>query len=955
MKHLRGSRTEPGWRSSFTLCRSRNQLAVGVFAAVFALGCNDDAVNTPSPPATFSRVVESDAAALLSVHGTAADDVWIAGADDGQGPVVLHFDGSGWERKATGVRGELWWVHALADGAVFFGGPSGIILRYQNGAFERLTTPALGKDVVYGIWAANAEDVYVVGASAGRNGFIWHYDGDRFSPIALPADLPENADRDQPGLFKVWGTSPEDVWVAGASGSLLHGSAKTGFRAVEAGRDAILFTVHARGDHVVAVGGTSTALLLEERGGKILDRSPASTPLLQGVWIDGRDQVWAVGMGGTILRSTESGFEPQDPGVDFAASESLHSVWVDPKGGVWTVGGNVLTPKLDHGVALHAGAAVPTFELSAPITPTPTCPSAQIDPKPDGSIARRWNEQILGAIRRDTPRPGVHSRNLFHLSIAMWDAYAAYDDATHAYLTDEHVNAEDIDSARSEAISYAAYRVLSHRYAKAVGGGVSQACFDAFMQKLGYDASDGATAGDDARALGNRIGQSVIAAFADDGANEAKDYADPEGFVPDAPKLVVDRPGCRAQDPLRWQPLILAKAETQNGIPMDAGAQGYVCAQWGKVTPFALERPSAEAPYLDIGTPPLALDDALVAQAVESIRRSAALDVADDTMLDVSPAAMGNNPLGTNDGTGRAENPVTHEAYESLAVKRSDFGRVLAEFWADGPNSETPPGHWNVIANSVADDAAFEHRLFGAGEPLEPLAWDVRAYLALNGALHDAAIAAWELKRLYVTARPITLVRYMAERGQRSDASAPSYDPNGLPLIDGLIELITPESSAPGQRHAKLARYVGEIAVRSWRGEPGNRTTEVGGVDYIRALEWMPYQRRTFVTPAFPGYVSGHSTFSRAAASVLAALTGSEYFPGGLGKRRFEPGYLVFEHGPSAPIELQWATYYDAADQAGQSRIWGGIHISQDDFDGRRIGARVGEEAVARAREYIGE
>jgi hypothetical protein len=116
----------------------------------------------------------------------------------------------------------------------------------------------------------------------------------------------------------------------------------------------------------------------------------------------------------------------------------------------------------------------------------------------------------------------------------------------------------------------------------------------------------------------------------------------------------------------------------------------------------------------------------------------------------------------------------------------------------------------------------------------------------------------------------------------------------------------------------------------------------------------MPYQRRTFVTPAFPGYVSGHSTFSRAAAEVLTALTGSAYFPGGLGEFEATPGdYLVFEDGPSVAVRLQWGTYYDAADQAGQSRIFGGIHISADDYNGRRLGSTVGLDAWAHARTYF--
>ena len=119
----------------------------------------------------------------------------------------------------------------------------------------------------------------------------------------------------------------------------------------------------------------------------------------------------------------------------------------------------------------------------------------------------------------------------------------------------------------------------------------------------------------------------------------------------------------------------------------------------------------------------------------------------------------------------------------------------------------------------------------------------------------------------------------------------------------------------------------------------------------MRARDWIPYQRRTFVTPAFPGFVSGHSTFSRSAATVMAAYTGSEFFPGGL--HEFvapQKGYLKFEQGPSAETRLQWATYFDAADEAGQSRLWGGIHVWPDDQIGRYAGAAAGERVALKAR-----
>ena len=196
----------------------------------------------------------------------------------------------------------------------------------------------------------------------------------------------------------------------------------------------------------------------------------------------------------------------------------------------------------------------------------------------------------------------------------------------------------------------------------------------------------------------------------------------------------------------------------------------------------------------------------------------------------------------------------------------------------------------------------------------------------------------------------------MGAKGQSSDPHGPSYDPNGLPLVPGLIEVVTKESSAKGQRHEHLAFYVGQVAVRGWPGEPGDRRLQDSGTAWVRAIDWIPYQRRTFVTPAFPGYISGHSTFSRAGAEVLSMVTGSPYFPGGYAEYVAHAStFLTFEKGPTTDVRLGWAAYADASDEAGQSRLWGGIHIEPDDFVGRKIGYRVGHDAVALATRYLRE
>ena len=168
--------------------------------------------------------------------------------------------------------------------------------------------------------------------------------------------------------------------------------------------------------------------------------------------------------------------------------------------------------------------------------------------------------------------------------------------------------------------------------------------------------------------------------------------------------------------------------------------------------------------------------------------------------------------------------------------------------------------------------------------------------------------------------------------------------------------MITAETAAAGERHAVLAGHEGEIAVLSYAGNPPDPETEIGGVEWILAVDWVPYQAPTFVTPSFSGYVSGHSTFSRASAEVLTGITGTRVLPGRPRRRGGSPpDALEFEAGPDDGITLQWATYQDASDQAGVSRLYGGIHVRADDFAGRRIGAQIGSAAWDRAQTYYGE
>lgn len=591
----------------------------------------------------------------------------------------------------------------------------------------------------------------------------------------------------------------------------------------------------------------------------------------------------------------------------------------------------------------------------------------------DWSVARQWNEELLQAIRINLPRPPVHARNLYHTSLAMYDAWAAYDDVAVQVIHKEKAFAKDIEEARDEAVSFAAYRLLKSRFATGPGSGPTQIALDARMDALGYDSSFTSTEGGSPAALGNRIFASIHAYGMVDGGNQAGNFAPNNGYAPVNAPLPIPEPDDEnvvipiiLNNPSRWQPLMFDLLIKQNGIIIGAATQSFVCPHWFGAKSFALKHQHIQdGSYFNPGPPPQfggATHQEYVDTFLEVVRKSALLDPDDGIMMDCSPASTGNNPLGSYDGTGYKLNPVTGLPYTPQLVKQADYGRCLAEFWADGPHSETPPGHWNVLANYVSDIPNFEHRIGGTGPIVDRLEWDVKLYLALNGATHDAAIGAWSLKGIYDFIRPISAIRYLASLGQSSDPKLPSYHPHGLPLIDGLVSLITEETIQPGGIHEDIPEWmieiesgfpiwvdhVGEIALMSWRGIPADPETH-SGVGWVVGIEWTTYQLPTFVTPPFAGYTSGHSTFSRSAAEVMALFTGSEWFPYGLGEHVIPAGDLDFEYGPTTEIRLQWASYYDAADEAGVSRIWGGIHPPVDDLPARVMGAQIGINAFNQA------
>ena len=629
------------------------------------------------------------------------------------------------------------------------------------------------------------------------------------------------------------------------------------------------------------------------------------------------------------------------------------------------------------------------------------------------SVARQWNDVLLEAIRGDFARPTVHARNLFHTSIALYDAWAVYGDGPEqTYLLGKSVGGftcsfsgvprpDDVEAARREAMSYAAARLLRFRFRPSPGWTQSFSQINRLMGELGYSTTFHSTdyADGNPAALGNYIAQCLMDFGMQDGANERSVYYGNYGnrfYMPFNRPLEPVLPGHGGLlNPNFWQPLKLEEFVDQSGNVLPDAAQPFLGPEWGLVTPFALspedltvyQRESHDYPvYHDPGPPPHI--DAQPPNAADRIGElklaseeyqwgfalvaawSSHLDPADGTLWDISPGNIGNAPelpqtfaeyrafynllKGGDASQGHPINPHTGQPYEEQWVPRGDYTRVLAEFWADGPETETPPGHWFTILNYVSDHPLFEKRFKGEGPILDDLEWDVKAYFALGGAVHDAAVSAWGIKGWYDYARPISAIRWMADRGQSSDPDLPRYNPAGLPLIDGYIDLVQADDTLAGEN----GEHIGKIKLNAWRGPAyiADPATDLAGVGWILAENWWPYQQPTFVTPPFAGYISGHSTFSRAAAEVLTLLTGDPFFPGGLGEFRAERNsFLAFEEGPSVDVVLQWATYRDAADQTSLSRIWGGIHPPADDIPGRAIGARIGVDAFALAEAYFGQ
>lgn len=490
-----------------------------------------------------------------------------------------------------------------------------------------------------------------------------------------------------------------------------------------------------------------------------------------------------------------------------------------------------------HRVGVMCAVAMVGSLVALPVAPSAAEPPPMPRVAPD-NVVLQWNSAVLEGVRRSRLGPPMVSRALAIVHTCIYDAWAAYDQkavGTRLGATLRRPPRERGSSKKSEAISFAAYRAAMDLVP------TGAPLYDAIMARFGYDQMDTTTDITTPAGVGNVACQAVLDFRHQDGANQLGDinggapYSDYSGFVPvNAPMTVADPiDQTTVADPDHWQPLRYQDLTGATVVP------GCLTPYWTNVIPFAL------------------------------------------TSGDQLRSPTGPAKHGTQAFVDQARDLL------EISANLTDTQKVIAEYWADGPKSETPPGHWNLFAQYVSRR---DHH--GIND-------DVQMFFALTNAVFDAGIVAWDNKIAFDSVRPITAVRH---------------------LFDGQ-------------------------QVEAWGG-PGRGTTMIDGGT------WLPYQPTYFPSPPFAEYSSGHSNFSAAGAEILRRFTGSDAFGA---SASIPAGASVVEPGtvPANDVVLSWSTFSDAADEAGISRRYGGIHFEQGDLDARATGRLAAAQAWEKAQSYI--
>jgi hypothetical protein len=339
-------------------CRGFTCTSVGCHAAPACLVRDYMCTADTTPRGTLQPVLENLPAAVLSISGTAPTDVYAVGADpqDGNGPYVIHYDGSGWTRLKTGTSGDLWWISVTPiDGDFYMAGAGGLILQFDpsSGKFTQQTTPD-NTSQLFGVWGTAANNLWAVGGDSQNQAVLWHYDGMHWTSVDVSSQLPSG--EGSTTLYKVWGRSASDVFAVGETGIVLHYDG-TNWSAVSSGVSNALFTVHGNGTRLAAVGGFFlTGIVLEQKtdGSLAFDmHTPSGTPQLNGVFVPPNGNAVAVGNSLSVAARDSSGWSLVNDGTSETQGRDFHGTWVDADDGIWAVGGDLST--LKKGILSYGG------------------------------------------------------------------------------------------------------------------------------------------------------------------------------------------------------------------------------------------------------------------------------------------------------------------------------------------------------------------------------------------------------------------------------------------------------------------------------------------------------------------------------------------------------------------------------------------------------------------------
>lgn len=296
--------------------------------------------------------------ALNAVTGTAADDVWIVGSLG----TVLHGGGDSFARVASGSDETLFSAWTPARGDVWIAAATaplhGTLAEDGGTSFERVTGSTWSSSSNTGgrIWAvfgSSPDDVWLAGESTSRFGgyaSVFKLDAnDGGVPAWRAQSICPPRVSCYPSVRAAWGTPEGPVWLVGARGEnyTLESADGGSVWAIKDSRSAVGFDAvwSASNGQAWAVGAGGTIRRYSTALGVWEVMDAPVTSALHGVWGNGPDDVWIVGDDGVVLHWDGTAFHVARMHDRTEVAPDLNAVWGLGEE-LWIVG---------NGVIFHAG------------------------------------------------------------------------------------------------------------------------------------------------------------------------------------------------------------------------------------------------------------------------------------------------------------------------------------------------------------------------------------------------------------------------------------------------------------------------------------------------------------------------------------------------------------------------------------------------------------------------